>query len=289
MLPNESSRRPKEEATLWDARQLLDQGRVGPALSLLVALARDESTSIRGLRTAAALFARAHAVSDAIATFRALAQRYEHEGHLRLAAGALHQAYAFAKTSGTPQLVEDVRADLAHALDSLGFRADAREVLGQAEAPASGEVAAAPEPTPARDEVAIVRDDEIVEVAPLVPDEEITVVQVPKPRPAPPRLVLRAKPMTEPPRAPVARKTEPPRSRPRTIREPSKDEVEATIAEIDFFLEIGDLGEAREIAQAFLARVPHDPTITAILDGLALFETLESVPPSVQIELRRQA
>ena len=216
MLPKRTARAPKEETTLEEVRRLLDQGRVGPAIVLLQPLSSEPSTSTRGLRRAAALFARARALPEAVTAARALAQRYETEGQPRLAAGALHQAYGFAKSIGPDTLVADIRADLAHVLSLLGHGAE------------PGQAASAP-PLPA-----------------------------PRPRSAPPP-------------------------------DATRNEVASTLAALDFVLELGDLEEARAIAQAFLARNPGEPTIAAMLDGLALFADLEDVPNSVVVELRRPA
>lgn len=215
MLPNEPARRPQEDTVLREVRQLLEQGRRGPALATLGPFATDEATSTRGLRAAATLFARVKAIGPALTAFRTLAQRYEQGGQLRLAAGALHQAFAFAKLLGTNVVISDVRADLVHVLERLGFDADARALVGQPE-----------------DDAVEVEDGDIIELTPLPPPSRIRLLRV----------------------------------------QPSKEDIDSTIAEVDFFLEIGDVDEAREIAQTFLARAPHEPTLTAILDGLALLD-----------------
>lgn len=265
MLPNEPGRvRPDEEAVLLSVRRLLDQNRITAALALLSPLVEAEETSTRTLRSAAALFARARDVVSGVRAFRMLAKRYEESGNARLAAGALHQAYAMSKTvdseSERELLMIEVRTALADILDQLGFHADARQVLGLPEEP----------PRASADEEPMeVEDDDVVEVMPLEdPPERPSTIQ-------PVRLAV-----IQPVRRAVVREVPPPSSR-RPRAEPSHDDVESTIAEIDFFIDIGELDEAHEIAKQFLARWPGEPTIQAIADGLA--------PTVADPPLRRQA
>lgn len=280
MLPNEPGRSsPEEEAILLAVRRLLDQNRLTAALAMLSPLVENEETSTRSLRTAAALFARARDVVSAVRTFRTLARRYEESGNTRLAAGALHQAYAMSKTiddaAERELLMIEVRTALADVLEQLGFRADARQVLGLPEEP--------------REEPMEVEDDEVVEVVPLAheqPDrpssvQPVRVAVIQPVQVARPRVVETPRPL--PPRVVEAPRSIPPPST-RRRAEPTHEDIEATIAEIDFFIDIDEVDEAHEIAQQFLARWPGEPTIQAIADGLSLTHALESNPP-----LRRQA
>jgi hypothetical protein len=267
--PHESAPLDQEDKVLAEVRRLLDLGRTGPALAVLTPLSTAPATSARALRSAAALFARARALGEAVATFRALARRHVFEGELELAAGALQQAYAFAKVVGDAGVVAEVRADLADLLDELGYSATPSQLPPPPQPIDDAPPARAAQVDDAGDDV----DDVGVEASDDEPTARPTSSRVDsesgeRPMPA----------VVESGERPMAAVSDGAGSLARAGGEPSREEIESTVAEIDFFLELGDVDEAREIAKNFLSRAPEEPTVAAILEGIRLFET--NRPPS---------